>query len=97
MNIIFVYGNQQEDRIYAWILSNEISRKYFYKGTWEKFDHSINKICEMITICKLDQIVFDEDSKYGDIIWDEITTKCDNELEIIIGHNGEIIYRKDKC
>lgn len=96
MNIIFVYGNKYEDRIYAWILSNEITRKHFYKGTWERFNHSINKICEMITIYKPNQIVFDEDSEFEDAIWDAITSKCDNELDIGINDTGKVTYYKDE-
>jgi hypothetical protein len=92
MNTVFIYGNKYEDRIYAWILSNEISRKYFYKGTWERFNYSIHKICEMITICKPDQIVFDEDSEFEDAVWDAVTSKCDNELNISIDKNGKIKY-----
>lgn len=93
MNTIFVYGDQYEDRIIAWILSDEISYKYFYKGTWKRFTHTIDKVCNMITSFKPGRIVFHEHSGYEDAIWDAVTSKCDNELEITIEHDGKIIFR----
>lgn len=96
MRTLFIYGNQYDNEIHAWLLFN-MSSAYHFKGEWydwDTFKHCINEICWMITSLKPEQIVFDEHSEYEDAIWDNISSKCDNELEITIDKNGKINNRK---
>lgn len=92
MNTLFIYGNQYTNDIRAWILSNEIIPTRYIHGSWTIFKKSIDSICYLITTYKPSQIIFDEKSEYEDSIWDAVTSKCDNELDIGIDNTGTVIY-----
>ena len=92
MNTIFIYGDQYTKEIHAWILSDYITPIRHFHGAWISFTNCINDICYMITTYKPIQIIFEEHSEYEDSVWDAITSKCDNELNIEIKRNGTIIY-----
>jgi len=91
MNTIFVYGNQYENKIHAWVYSG-LSATYHSEGNWTMFGNCINEICWMIKSWKAVQIVFAEESEFEDAVWDAVTSKCDNELNISIDGNGKITY-----
>jgi len=46
----------------------------------------------MIMFLKPERIIFEEHSEYEDFIWDSITSKCDNELNIEINRDGSMFY-----
>lgn len=91
MYSIFVYGNQHDNEIHAWVNSG-LSSTYHSKGNWTMFGNCINEICWMIKSWKAEQIVFAEESEYEDSIWDAVTSKCDKELNISINSNGKITH-----
>ena len=97
MNTIFVHGNQDTNEIRIWVLDSEqiIPSSYKFR-LWYPFSKTINEICLYIQRYKPDQIIFDEISEYEDMIWDAVTSRCDNELEITIEHDGKVIYRQNQ-
>lgn len=92
MNIMFIYANQYTDQIHTWLLTNSITPSRYYFSTWKAFNGTIYDICKMIMFLKPERIIFEEHSEYEDFIWDSITSKCDNELNIEINRDGSMFY-----
>ena len=93
MHTIFINGNEYPNSIEAWVFSsNQITPlRRIYKH-WDEFNKTINEICLLIKNYKPIQIIFEENSEYEDSIWDAVTSKCNNELDIGIDNSGKITY-----
>lgn len=97
MKTLFIYGNQYENEIHAWILSSEeLTSRRHIEGNWTAFGKCIDNIYWLITSYKPNQIVFEEKSEYEDSIWDAVTLKCDNKLDIGIDDRGWVTYYSDE-
>jgi hypothetical protein len=95
LKTLFVYGVEDLNEMRMWILDSEQITPFSYKcKSWYPFSKSINEILMCIQRFKPDQIIFDEVSECEDMIWDAVTSRCDNELEITIGKDGKIIFRQ---
>lgn len=95
MKTLFIYGVEDLNEIRIWLLGNEITPLSYKCRLWYPFSKIINEILLYIQRYKPDQIIFDEVSEYEDTIWDAVTSRCDNELEITIERDGKVIYRQN--